>query len=71
VTDENNTVYGSITTLATRWGVSLPTARNHTHSSGFPPALALGERSARWLMEEVQQWEQRKRTPARRVVTGT
>jgi predicted DNA-binding transcriptional regulator AlpA len=54
------TVFVTLNDLAARWKASVPTARNRTLTTGFPPALHLGERSLRWPLEEVQAMEDRR-----------
>lgn len=62
--------YYRVSDMALRWSLSIPTARNWTRQAAFPAPLGAAA-GARWLIEEVIEWEQTQRTARRRVVTGS
>ena len=66
---DDDTTYLTLLEMATKWKVSLPTARNRTRSKGFPPPFVVGPRTLRWPEEEVTAWVQQERRS--HVVTKT
>ena len=70
--DPETDVLVRTTELAVRWKCSPDTARNRTRSPGFPVPYVFGPRSSRWVLAEVDDWEQSKRAPrAAHVTTGS